>query len=48
MPKKREPIDDMIDAHVWLRAAAKRRRLKYRKRVKEEPTPVDPIHHRKR
>jgi hypothetical protein len=28
MPKKREPIDDMIDAHLWMRAVAKRKAKK--------------------
>jgi hypothetical protein len=35
MPKKRESIDEMIDAHLWMRAVEKRRE-KRRQRALEE------------
>ncbi len=36
MSKKREPIDDLIDAHVWMRRKAKRKAAK-RKLTKGKP-----------
>ena len=41
MPKKRESIDEMIDAHLWMRAAEKRRE-KRRRRAMEEATRAEP------
>jgi hypothetical protein len=41
MAKKRESIDDMIDAHVWMRAVEKRR-AKRRRRAREESKRVAP------
>jgi len=35
MPRKREPIDEMIDAHLWMRAVAKRK-AKKRRQAREE------------
>jgi hypothetical protein len=45
MAKKRESIDEMIDAHVWMRAVEKRREKRRRRAMEEskrnEP-PKDP------
>jgi hypothetical protein len=38
MVKKRKPIDDLIDAHVWMRAVAKRRGKQHRRFAKQPKT----------
>jgi hypothetical protein len=35
MPKKRESIDEMIDAHLWMRAVEKRREKRRRRAIEE-------------
>jgi hypothetical protein len=35
MPKKRESIDEMIDAHLWMRAIEKRREKRCRRAMEE-------------
>jgi hypothetical protein len=35
MAKKRESIDEMIDAHLWMRAIEKRREKRRRRAVEE-------------
>jgi hypothetical protein len=41
MSKKRESIDEMIDAHLWMRAVEKRRE-KRRRRAMEESKRAEP------
>jgi hypothetical protein len=35
MPKKRESIDEMIDAHLWMRAVEKKREKRRRRAIEE-------------
>jgi hypothetical protein len=35
MAKKRESIDEMIDAHLWMRAVEKRREKRRRRAIEE-------------